>query len=132
MEPFIGRWKMDSSENFDKYMEAVGIGFVTRKMANSTKPTHVFIANPDGSYTLRAESAVKNQEQKFRLNEEFEEHTPDGRNAKSTLRLEDGKLIQDQKAEVDSVITRELPDPNTLVTKFTANGVTGTRVFKRE
>jgi len=122
---------MESSENFDKYMEAVGVGFVMHKMANSTKPTHVFIANPDGSYTLRAES-VKTQEQQFRLNEEFEEHTPDGRNAKLTIRVEDGKLIHDQKGDVDSVITRELPDPNTLVTKFTAKGVTGTRVFKRE
>jgi len=131
MEPFIGKWKMESSENFEDYLKAIGIGMATRKIAGSQKPNNVISAEPNGVYNIRSESSFKNHDMKFKLNEEFEEHTADGRKAKTTMRLEGGKLIQDQKADVHSIITRELTDDNTLHVTLTANGVTSTRLFKR-
>jgi hypothetical protein len=131
MEAFIGKWKMESSDNFEEYLKAVGIGMATRKMAASTKPNNIISAEPNGVYNIRSESSFKTTDLKFKLGEEFEEHMADGRKAKTTISLEGGKLIQDQKADHHSIITRELTDDNTLVTKFTANGVTCTRTFKR-
>jgi len=122
---------MESSDNFEEYLKAIGVGMATRKMAATTKPNNIIIAEPNGGYNIRSESSFKNHDTKFKLNEEFEENTADGRKVKTTVRLEGRKLIQEQKGEPNSTITRELTDDNTLVTVLTADGVTCTRVFKR-
>jgi len=131
MDAFIGKWKMESSENFEEFLKEIGVNMATRKLASSAKPNNIFSAEGGGVYLLRSESTFKNHDMKFKLNEEFEEHTADGRKVKSTVILDGRKLIQEQKGEMPSTITRELIDDNTLVTKLTANGVTSTRVFKR-
>jgi len=128
----LGKWKTESTDNFDEYMKAVGIGLATRKMASGQKPVHVFIAEPDGSYIIRAESAFKNNDAKFKMGVEFDETTPDGRKAKTTMRMDGNKLIQDQKADVRSTITRELTDPNTMLCTMEANGVVSKRIFKKQ
>jgi len=131
MEPFLGKWKLESSDNFEEYMKEIGIGMATRKIASTQNPKNIITAEPNGVYNFRSESSFKTTDMKFKLNEEFEEHTADGRKAKTTMSLDGRKLIQDQKADVHSIIIRELTDDNTLVTKLTANGVTSTRVFKK-
>jgi len=122
---------MESSEHFEEYMKEVGVGLATRKLAGSVKPNTIIIAEPNGVYNIRSESSFKNHDMKFKLNEEFEEHTADGRKAKTKLRLDGRKLIQEQKAEVDSIIVRELTDDNTIVVTLTANAVTSTRILKK-
>jgi fatty acid-binding protein 3 len=46
-DKFVGKWNLIDSENFDEYMKKVGIGFVTRKMANSLKPVLTIDVNGD-------------------------------------------------------------------------------------
>jgi len=127
----LGKWELESSENVDEYLKALEVDLLMRGMVSQAKPIDTFIAEPNGEYILRSDTKMKTKEMKFRLDEEFDETTLDGRNVKTTCRLDGTKLIQDQKGEVPSVITREVTDPNTLVTTFTAVGVTCTRVFKR-
>jgi len=132
MEAFVGKWKMESSENFEEYLKEIGVGMATRKMAASTKPNNFVIAEPNGVYNYRTESSFKNHDTRFKLNEEFEEHTADGRKVKTTMTLDGRKLIQEQKGEpVNSTIIRELTDDNTMIVMLIANGVTSTRVFKK-
>lgn len=57
------------------------MGLVTRKMGNAVYPT-VELTENDGLYTLKTTSTFKNQEISFRLGEEFDEETPDGRKVK--------------------------------------------------
>ena len=63
-----GKWQMTSSENFDSFMAAVGVGYVTRKLGNASKPL-VTIAEGDdkGKYSMKQESLVKvrNLEKKY-------------------------------------------------------------------
>ncbi len=97
----VGRWGMASSENFDDFMKALGVGMMKRKMANSISPHNVIsiddsgmlvvvpvhIANKSliflmyilGTYTIRTESTLKTSEIKFKLGETFKESTMDGR-----------------------------------------------------
>jgi hypothetical protein len=132
MDAFIGKWHMESSENFEEYMKAVGVSVVTRKIAANLKPNYVISAEPDNFFNLRTESTFKNSDMKFRLGEEFDETTSDGRKCKSVVRLEGNTLIQDQKGEkVPSVITRELTDKDTLVCICKAGEVSSKRVYKR-
>lgn len=104
VEQFVGTWTLASSENFDDYMKTIGkfiharcrcgidlidrrfyvlgVNFATRQMGNMVKPNLVFSVGDDGLVSLKAESTFKTTEIKFKLNEEFEETTADGRNTK--------------------------------------------------
>lgn len=104
VEQFVGTWTLVSSENFDDYMKTIGnfihagcwcgirlidgrfyllgVNFATRQMGNMVKPNLVFSVGDGGLVSLKAESTFKTTEIKFKLNEEFEETTADGRNTK--------------------------------------------------
>lgn len=58
------------------------MGFATRQMGNITKPNLVIQVGADGLISMKAESTFKTTEIKFRLGEEFDETTVDGRNVK--------------------------------------------------
>jgi hypothetical protein len=129
---FAGTWKLESSENFDEYMKAVDVGFMMRKMGAVAKP-NVIIAVDGEEWTIRSETSFTTNENKFKLNEEFEENTPDGRKCPTTFTLSgDNKLEQKQGGKIPSTITRELLDNgDTLVCTCVANDVTCKRVYKR-
>lgn len=79
---------------------------VTRKMGSSVSPV-VELSEKDGMYTLKTTSPFKNTEIKFKLGEEFDEETADGRKVKSVCTMEGDTLMQVQKGEKDTTIERE-------------------------
>jgi len=128
---FEGKWKLESSENFDNYMKAVGVGYLMAKLGSTAKPT-VVIKKDGDQYTLRTETTFKNSEVSFKIDEEFQETTTDGRKCKTTFKFEGpNKLIQLQTGDVPSTIVRELTDENTLVCVCEAKDVVCKRVYKR-
>lgn len=132
MSKFVGSWDVESTDNFEEYMKALGVGMVMRKMGNSVKPTVIISVDGD-TWSLKAESTFKSTEIKFELGKEFAETTADGRNVKSTITLEgDNKMIHAQVADPPSTLTRELVDDNTLKLTMEAKGVVATRVYKRK
>ena len=44
----IGRYRMTSSEGFDEFMKALGVGLMKRKLANSVTPVVVIEISEDG------------------------------------------------------------------------------------
>lgn len=93
VDQFLGSWQMTESEKFDEFMSALGISWVVRRLAQSTKPVVTFSQNGD-EITIKTVSAVKTSEIKFKLGEEFEEQRADGVKVKSVIKFEDNKLIQ--------------------------------------
>ncbi|XP_063860257.1 sodium/calcium exchanger regulatory protein 1-like [Scylla paramamosain] len=135
MAKIVGKYKMDSSEGFDEFMKALGVGMVMRKMGNAATPT-VEITLDDGTYTLKTVTTFKTTEIKFKLGEEFEETTADGRTVKSTITLDGNKLIHNQvgdkeKKEKDSVLTREFTDTEMLM-ECKVDDIVCKRVYKRQ
>ena len=126
---FEGKYKLKSSEHFDEYMKAVGVGMVTRKMANAATPVVEITINGD-EYTLKTVTSFKTTEIKFKLGTEFEEKTADGRTVKTTFTKDGDKLIQVQKGEVDSTLTREFT-PTEMKMTLVAKDVTCTRNYDR-
>ena len=47
-DPIVGRYRMESSECFDEFMKALGVGMMKRKMANSVTPVNVVEIDPTG------------------------------------------------------------------------------------
>jgi len=126
-ESFVGTWKIESSENFDKYMEAVGVGAALAKLGSVAKPTLTISIEGD-TWNLKSETLFKNNKIQFQLGVEFDETTADDRHMKTTFTLEGNKLIQTQKGTIPSVITREVAgDKMTVLCK--AGDVVATRLY---
>ncbi|XP_058791327.1 fatty acid-binding protein, muscle isoform X2 [Phymastichus coffea] len=131
MADFLGKqYKLVSSENFDDYMKAIGVGLVTRKMGAAVSPV-VEVTEKDGEYTMKTQSTFKNSEIKFRLGEEFNEETPDGRKVKSIITLDGNKMTHIQKGDKDTVIEREFT-PTEMKAVMKVDDVVCTRVYKAE
>ncbi|XP_014474983.1 PREDICTED: probable fatty acid-binding protein isoform X2 [Dinoponera quadriceps] len=122
------RYKLQSSDKFDEYMKTLGVGLMTRKMGSSVSPV-VELTENNGTYTLKTTSPFKNTEIKFKLGEEFDEETADGRKVKSVCTLEGNKLVQVQKGDKDTTIEREF-SPTEMKAIMKADDIVCTRVYK--
>ncbi|KAK8743640.1 hypothetical protein OTU49_001180 [Cherax quadricarinatus] len=135
MAKIEGKYKMESSENFDEFMKALGVGLVMRKMGNAATPT-VEITKDGDFYTMKTITTFKNTEVKFKLGEEFAETTADGRDVKSTITLEGNKMTHNQKGdpekkEKDSVLIREFTDSE-MIMECKVDDIVCKRVYKRQ
>uniref|UniRef100_A0A8C0L7E4 Fatty acid binding protein 9 n=1 Tax=Canis lupus dingo TaxID=286419 RepID=A0A8C0L7E4_CANLU len=81
IEPFLGTWKLVSSENFEEYLKQLGMNAAARNLAGLAKPRISISANGD-EVNIKTESSFKNTEISFKLGEEFEEITADNRKVK--------------------------------------------------
>ncbi|XP_022621357.1 fatty acid-binding protein, adipocyte-like [Seriola dumerili] len=127
VEQFVGTWTLTASENFDEYMKAIGVGFATRQMGNMVKPNLVISVSDAGVISMKSESTFKTTEIKFKVNEEFDETTADGRETKSTVTFENGKLVQKQTWDgKTTTLEREIQDG-----KLTAKCIMGEIVAMR-
>ncbi|CAL8365424.1 fatty acid-binding protein, heart [Gadus morhua] len=131
VDQFVGTWKMVTSENFDEYMKAIGVGFATRQVGNRTKPNLV-VTSEDGTVCLKSQSTFKTTEIKFKLNEPFEETTADDRKTTTVVTMDNGKLVQKQTWEgKDTFIEREIEDGK-LVAKCKMGDVVAVRTYVKE
>ncbi|XP_007942851.1 fatty acid-binding protein 12 [Orycteropus afer afer] len=125
-----GTWKSMSCENFEEYMEELGIGRLSRKLGCLAKPTVIISTNGDVT-TIKTKSIFKNSEISFKLGEEFEETAPDGHKTKGTVTLNNDSLMQVQDWDgKETTIMRKLVDGK-MVVKSTVNNVTCTRTYER-
>ncbi|XP_032437721.1 fatty acid-binding protein, heart-like [Xiphophorus hellerii] len=132
VDQFVGTWKMISSENFDDYMKALGVGFATRQVGNRTKPNFVMSLDDQGMICMKSQSAFKTTEVKFKLNEPFDETTADDRKTRTVVSLDNGKLIQKQSWDgKETNIEREISDGK-LVAKCTMGDVVAVRTYVKE
>ncbi|XP_053182650.1 fatty acid binding protein 4b [Scomber japonicus] len=132
VEQFVGNWKLTTSENFDEYMKAIGVGFATRQMGNMVKPNLVVSVDDAGIISMKSVSTFKTTEIKFKLNEEFEEMTVDDRKTKSIFTFENGKLVQKQMWDGKTTsLEREIQDGK-LTAKCIMDDVVAVRTYEKE
>ncbi|WKX92151.1 hypothetical protein Q1695_010294 [Nippostrongylus brasiliensis] len=130
---FEGVWVSDKSENFDEYMKEVGVGLIARKAAAHIK-VQLEIKKEGDMWVCLQTSTFKNTKLEFKLGEEFEETTPDGRKFKSLIKLLDGKLVHTQTPinaeDKPSTITRWIENGRLMVT-LESGGVVCRREYVR-
>ncbi|NP_001089252.1 fatty acid binding protein 4, adipocyte L homeolog [Xenopus laevis] len=133
MESFCASWALidADSDNFDMYMKAVDVSSFMRKAAGASKPD-VIISKDGDVIKIRSESTFKNHEICFKLGEEFDEETADGRKTKTNVTLENNVLVQLQKWKgKESTIKREIKDDQ-MVTTCIAGDITAKRTYKKK
>lgn len=94
-------------------------------MGNSATPT-IYLEKNGDEYSYHTVSTFKTTVLKFKLGEEFDEETLDGRKVKSIFTLEGNVLSQSQKTDKTSTIVREFTD-----TEMIASCVYGDVTCKR-
>lgn len=102
---------------------------VLRKMGNSVTPT-VDLSKSGDEYTLTTSSTFKTTTIKFKLGEEFEEETADGRKVKTKITQQgDNKFVQEQYGDKPTTIVREF-SADSLTTTLTIGDVKCVRFYK--
>uniref|UniRef100_A0A8C9P5T0 Cytosolic fatty-acid binding proteins domain-containing protein n=1 Tax=Spermophilus dauricus TaxID=99837 RepID=A0A8C9P5T0_SPEDA len=128
--PFLGTWKLVSSENFEDYMKELGVNAAARNAAVLVKP-NVIISMDGDKVKMRTESSFKNTEISFKLGEEFDETTADDRNVKSIVTLDSGSMIHVQKwLDKETTIKRKIVDGK-MVAECTMNNIVSTRTYEK-
>nr|CDS27708.1 fatty acid binding protein FABP2 [Hymenolepis microstoma] len=131
MEAFLGKWKMEKSEGFEEVMKCLGVGYLTRKLGNTVKPNLIVEDLGDGRYRMKSESTVKTTEATFRLGEEFTETTPDGREVKSTVTIEDGVMKHVQRGDGKVTYIERVVEGNTMKTTVKVDDVVCVRNYSK-
>ena len=128
---FVGiKYKLEKSENFEEYLEAVGVSQNSRKLASSATPV-IELTEAGGEYTLTYTTAVKTIVIKFRLGEEFDEELSDGIKVRSRITLEGSNRLVHVMRRGDKVsqVVREFSKQQILMT-LTADNIVSNRVYK--
>ena len=107
-----------------------GVGWFMRKMGNAVSPVVELKKNGD-TYTLNTESTFKSTSIFFKLGEEFEEETADGRIVKTKITKDGDKFTQEQYGDKPSTIIREFT-ADKMVATFKIADVTCVRTYVRE
>jgi len=128
---FAGKYKLKSSEHFDEYMKALGVGLVTRKMANAATPVVEIKVNGD-EYDMKTVTTFKTTDVKFKLGEEFDEVRGDGASCKSVMTLEGDTLVQVQRdSENKETTIRRKFAGNQLLATMTVGDIVCTRSYDK-
>jgi len=129
---FTGNYKLSKSDNFDEFLNALGIGLIKRKLAQSTSPT-IEVTKDGEKWNVKTKSALKNTEVSFKIGEEFEETRQDDVKVKSLVTQDGNKWTQVQTPlDSDKVVTivREFGDKQ-LTTTATVGAVSSVRIYDR-
>ncbi|XP_061091337.1 fatty acid binding protein 4b [Conger conger] len=132
VDSFVGTWKMSSSENFDDYMKALGVGFATRQMGNMAKPSLIISVDDKGIIIMKSQSTFKTTEVKFKLNEEFDETTADDRKTKTIITVENGKLVQKQTWDGKNTSIERSVEDGKLIARCMMNDIVAVRTYVKE
>ncbi|XP_025729699.1 fatty acid-binding protein, intestinal [Callorhinus ursinus] len=128
-----GTWKIDRNENYDKFMEKMGVNMVKRKLAahDNLKLT---ITQEGNKFTVKESSSFRTIEIVFELGVTFNYSLADGTELSGTWNLEGNKLVGkfrrvDNGNELNA--TREII-AGELVQTYIYEGVEAQRIFKKE
>ncbi|XP_067873452.1 fatty acid-binding protein, intestinal [Heterodontus francisci] len=130
---FNGTWKVDRSENYDKFMEKMGVNIAKRKLAAHDK-LKITIQQDGDKFTVKECSTFRTKEIEFTLGVAFDYSLADGTEVNGSWICEGDKLVgkftrKDNSKEL--LTTREIVGGE-LVQTYSYEGVDAKRIFKKE
>merc|ERR1711935_119590 len=136
MDAFKGTYTRTSADNYEEMLKVLEVNFLLRKAATVSTP-QMDVTEDGGVWTIKTSTTLKTMELKFKLGEEFDETTPDGREVTALVNLEGAKLVTTQKAKKEgqksTKSVREMNGADEMVYTMTIDGsdVVCVQKFKR-
>ncbi len=127
---FNGKWKLEKNdENFDNFLKKVGVNMIMRTAASKATPVLEITQNGD-EFTVITKSAIRTQESKFKMGEEFTAKDPMvGKEVKMMASWDGGKQVIKPADDPDGItITREIEGDKLIMTQ-TKGDVATRRTF---
>merc|ERR1712098_467999 len=91
MDSFLGTYKNTSTENYDEFLEALGVSWMYRKAAVAFTP-QLEISKRHGLWAIKVFTITRTVVIKFKLGYEHELLTDDGRLIKTLVYFKGGKI----------------------------------------
>merc|ERR1712055_1029478 len=98
MEAFKGKYERTSADNYEELLKVLDVNFLLRKAATVSTPVKE-VSEEGGVWTIKTSTTLKTMELKFKIGEEFDENTPDGRDVTAKVTHDGNKFICEQKAK---------------------------------
>ena len=89
-EIIYGKWQLTTSENFDEFMSRLGVSYLVRTLGNKSSPVVTVSKDDNDLLTFKQESLVSTSQISFKIGEQFDEKTADGRQVILFLRGKKG------------------------------------------
>ncbi|XP_003221855.1 fatty acid-binding protein, intestinal isoform X1 [Anolis carolinensis] len=129
---FDGTWKVEKSENYEKFMEVMGVNLVKRKLGahDNLKLT---IKQEENKFTVKESSNFRTIEIVFNLGETFDYSLADGTELQGNWDVKDGKMVGTFKRKDNGkelLALREIVGDEMIQT-YTYEGVAAKRIFKK-
>jgi len=133
MVQMTGSYTQVSAEGYEDVLKALNVGFMLRKAAMASTPV-MTISEAGGKWNMITKTSMKSIDISFKLGEEFDEETTDGRKCKTTVTLDGNKMVTTQRntkdGEPNVVVVREFDDDG-INYSITVAGVVSNQRFKR-
>ncbi|XP_068444251.1 fatty acid-binding protein, intestinal-like [Clinocottus analis] len=130
---FNGTWKVDRNDNYDKFMEHMGINIMKRKLAEHDN-LKVVIEQTGDKFHIKESSTFRTKDIDFTLGVQFDYSLADGTEVSGTWEMEGdvlkGKFTRKDNSKVLTT-TRALVGGE-LVQCYNYEGVDAKRIFKKQ
>lgn len=135
MASVLGKWIIETCENFDGYMKAIGVSDEKRAeahkfLSDGSGMTQEFKADGD-KWTLITSTVAGERVSHFTIGQESDSMTLDGRNIKVVFTIEGDSLVEKQTGDGFECTHVRKGDGNILTMTLTGNGQTCVRTFSR-
>uniref|UniRef100_A0A3Q3WJB0 Cytosolic fatty-acid binding proteins domain-containing protein n=1 Tax=Mola mola TaxID=94237 RepID=A0A3Q3WJB0_MOLML len=127
---FDGTWKIDRNDNYEKFMEKLGINMVKRKLAAHDN-LKITIAQDGNTFHVKESSSFRNLEIDFTLGVTFEYNSCCPLQGSWTLEGDMLKGVFTRKDNGKQLTTTRIIEGNELVQNYNYEGVDAKRIFKR-
>jgi len=127
-----GKYVQEKAENVDAYMEAIGVPWLIRKTAANITPS-LEISRDGETWKISFKTAIKSNNSTFKVGQDFEEESPNGKKVKGKAIFENDKLTITTYPEIGE-LRRELAftgDKIEMTMVAVAKNVVGKRIFRK-
>ncbi|NWR65060.1 FABPI protein, partial [Bucorvus abyssinicus] len=130
---FNGTWKVDRNENYEKFMETMGVSMMKRKLGAHDN-LKITIHQDGNKFTVKESSNFRTIEIEFTLGVNFEYSLADGTELTGSWNMEGNKLVgkftRKDNGKVLAACREIIGDE--LVQTYVYEGVEAKRFFKRD
>ncbi|NXW60631.1 FABPI protein, partial [Eurystomus gularis] len=129
---FNGTWKIDKNENYEKFMEAMGVNMMKRKLGAHDN-LKITIQQDGNKFTVTESSNFRTIDIEFTLGVNFDYSLADGTELTGSWNMEGNKLVGTFTRKDNGKVLKAYREVigNELVQTYIYEGVEAKRIFKR-